>query len=125
MIISLLNQKGGAGKSSLARALAVEFSKNNWSVHAADLDKAQHTFFKWAERRAEAAIEPPIESAVYGDPNAALKASENCDLLIIDGKAFADNHVLKIADKSDLIIFPVGISLDDLEPSIYLSLIHI
>ena len=49
MIISLLNQKGGAGKSSLARALAVEFARNGWGVHVADLDKGQQTFFKWAE----------------------------------------------------------------------------
>lgn len=44
MIISLINQKGGVGKSALARALSVEFARNGWRVHAADLDRAQQTF---------------------------------------------------------------------------------
>lgn len=121
MIISLLNQKGGVGKSSLARALAVEFARNGWAVHVADLDRAQQTFFKWTQRRAEAGIEPAIEAALYGDPKAALKAAANADVLIVDGKAFADAHALEIAESSDLVIIPVGVSLDDLEPSLRLA----
>ena len=121
MIISLLNQKGGVGKSSLARALAVEFSRNGWSVHVADLDRAQQTFFKWAQRRAEQGIEPAIEAAIYSDPKVALKAAANADVLIVDGKAFADAHALEVAQSSDLIIIPVGVSVDDLEPSLKLA----
>ena len=121
MIISLLNQKGGVGKSSLGRALAVEFARNKWAVHVADLDRSQQTFFKWAERRMEAEITPPIEVALYPDPKAALKASANADVLIVDGKAFADAHTLEVAKHSDLVIIPVGVSLDDLEPSIGLA----
>lgn len=121
MILSLLNQKGGVGKSSLARALAVEFARNEWGVHVADLDRAQQTFFKWAGRREEAGINPLIEVALYSDPKAALKASANTDVLIVDGKAFADTHALEIAKSSDLIIIPVGVSLDDLEPSLKLA----
>lgn len=121
MVISLLNQKGGVGKSSLARALAVEFSRNDWAVHVADLDSAQQTFFKWAERRQALAIEPTVEVALYSDPKTALKAGASCDALIIDGKAFADKHALTIAKSSDLIVVPVGVSLDDLEPSLKLA----
>ncbi len=121
MIISLLNQKGGVGKSSLARALAVEFARNGWSVHVADLDRTQQTFFKWSQRRTEEGVEPTIEAALYGEPKAALKAANNADVLLVDGKAFADKHALEIALKSNLIIIPVGVSLDDLEPSLKLA----
>ena len=121
MIISLLNQKGGVGKSSLGRALAVEFARNKWAVHVADLDSAQQTFFKWAERRSESKALPSIDVALYGDPKTALKAANNADVLIVDGKAFADTHALQIARESDLIIIPVGISIDDLEPSLKLA----
>lgn len=121
MIISLLNQKGGVGKSALARALAVEFARNQWAVHAADLDRTQQTFFKWAERRAEAGTTPPIEVALYSEPKAALKAAANTDALIVDGKAFADAHALEIALNSDLVVIPVGVSMDDLEPSLKLA----
>jgi len=41
MILSLISQKGGVGKSALARLLAVEFAKAGWSVKIADLDAAQ------------------------------------------------------------------------------------
>lgn len=121
MIISLLNQKGGVGKSALARALAVEFARNQWQVHVADLDRTQQTFFKWAQRRAESNTNPAIEVALYSEPKAALKAASNADVLIVDGKAFADAHALEIALNSDLIVIPVGVSLDDLEPSLKLA----
>lgn len=121
MIISFLNQKGGTGKSTLARAVAVEFVNNGWGVHVADMDTVQKTSFNWAGRRAESEIEPTIEIALYREPKAALKASETSDLLIIDGKAFADTHVLDFAKKSDLIVLPVGISKDDLEPTLDLA----
>jgi len=121
MIISLLNQKGGVGKSSLGRALAVEFARNKWAVHVADLDRAQQTFFKWAERRTESGAKPSIDVALYADPKTALRAASNVDVLIVDGKAFADTHALQIAQGSDLIIIPVGVSMDDLEPSLKLA----
>lgn len=121
MLISLLNQKGGVGKSSLGRALAVEFARNDWNVHVADLDRTQQTFFKWAGRREENNIMPLIEVALYSDAKAALKAEKNTDVLIVDGKAFADAHALEVAQKSDLVIIPVGVSIDDLEPSLKLA----
>lgn len=121
MIISFLNQKGGTGKSTLARAVAVEFVNNNWGVHIADMDTVQKTLFNWAGRREEAEIKPALEVALYREPRTALKAAENSDLLIIDGKAFADTHVLDFAKASDLIVLPVGISADDLEPSLKLA----
>lgn len=121
MIISFLNQKGGAGKTALARAVAAEFIRNKWAVHVADMDTVQKTFFNWAGRREESGVTPSIEVALYREPKAALKAAENHDLLIVDGKAFADKHVLDFAEASDLIVLPVGISTDDLEPTLKLA----
>jgi chromosome partitioning protein len=51
MIISLISQKGGVGKSTLARLLAVEIAKAGWRVKIADLDPAQGTATKWKARR--------------------------------------------------------------------------
>ena len=36
MIISLISQKGGVGKSALARLLAVEVTRVGWTVKIAD-----------------------------------------------------------------------------------------
>lgn len=121
MIISFLGQKGGTGKSSVARAVAVEFVRSGWSVHVADMDTIQKTVFNWAGRRDDAKIEPALEVALYREPKAALKAADISDLLIIDGKAFADAHLLTVAKASDLIVIPVGVNADDLEPTLNLA----
>jgi len=42
-IISFVGQKGGTGKSTLARAFAVEAAKVDTSGLVADLDEAQRT----------------------------------------------------------------------------------
>lgn len=121
MIISFLGQKGGTGKSSIARAVAVEFVRSGWAVHVADMDIVQKTAFNWAGRRETAEIEPALEVALYREPKAALKAAEISDLLIIDGKAFADTHLLAVAKASNLIVIPVGVNADDLEPTLNLA----
>ena len=72
------------------------------------MDIIQKTTFNWAGRRSDAEIEPSLEVALYRDPKTALKAVGTSDLLIIDGKAFADNHLLTVAKASDLIVIPVG-----------------
>lgn len=121
MIISFLNQKGGTGKSTLARAVAVEFARNGWGVQIADMDTVQKTAFTWGGLRAEAGVQPLVEVALYRDPKTAIKAAETSDLLIVDGKAFADTHALEMAKISDLVVIPVGISVDDLKPTLELA----
>jgi chromosome partitioning protein len=44
-IIAFISQKGGVGKSTLARALAVEASKQKLSVLLADCDQQQATSY--------------------------------------------------------------------------------
>ena len=56
MIISLISQKGGVGKSGIARLLAVEFVRAGWSVKIADLDTMQGTSTKWKARRDRAGM---------------------------------------------------------------------
>jgi len=44
-IIAFISQKGGVGKSTLARALAVEASKQKFNVLLADCDPQQATSY--------------------------------------------------------------------------------
>ena len=46
-IISFVGQKGGTGKSTLARAFAVEALRRESGVVIADLDEAQRTSWDW------------------------------------------------------------------------------
>ena len=51
MIVGIVSQKGGVGKSTLARLIAREFAAQDWQVKIADLDVSQATSFHWRSRR--------------------------------------------------------------------------
>lgn len=118
MIISLISQKGGVGKSALARLLAVEIAKAGWSVKIADLDPAQGTSTKWKARRDVAGFQPDVAVEKFRTVDRALKEAERYDLMILDGPAHAEKGGRTMAQASDLVILPTGYSLDDMEPQI-------
>lgn len=121
MVISFLSQKGGVGKSTLARGISVEFTKNGWDVHIADMDTTQQSTVHWAERRDSEGIEPSIDTAMYRNPNSALRATNRCNLLVIDGTPYATSDTKELGTQSDAVIIPTGITHDDLEPSLKLA----
>jgi len=118
MILSLISQKGGVGKSAMARLLGVEFAKAGWSVKIADLDPAQGTSTKWKARRDQLGIEPDVAVEKFRTVERALKEAEGFDLMILDGPAHAEKGGLSMARASDLVLLPTGYSLDDLEPQV-------
>jgi len=122
MIISVVSQKGGVGKSSISRTLAVEFTRAGWSVLLADIDDSQATASRWAEKRRNAAgIVPQIHTAVYPMAALAIEASRDYQLTVIDGAPHATRGTADAAAASDLVIIPTGSSLDDLEPAVMLA----
>lgn len=118
MIISLISQKGGVGKSTLARLLAVEIAKAGWRVKIADLDPAQGTATKWKARRDVAGLQPDVAVEKFRTVERAIKEAEHFDLMILDGPAHAEKGGKVMAEASDLILIPTGYSLDDMEPQI-------
>lgn len=118
MIASLVSQKGGVGKSALARVLAVEFSKAGWSVKIADLDVAQGTATKWKARRDRAGLQPDIAVEKFRTVERALEEAVRFDLLILDGPAHAEKGGLVMARHSDLVLMPTGYGLDDMEAQV-------
>lgn len=122
MIISVVSQKGGTGKSSIARSLAVEFQRAAWSVLLADLDTGQQTSARWAEKRVPGGDSiPQIHSQTFSTAGQALNASQDYQLTIIDGAPHATRSTQEAASASDLTIIPTGSSIDDLEPAIALG----
>ncbi len=118
MIISLISQKGGVGKSALARLIAVEYVKAGWSVKIGDLDTGQGSTAKWKARRDQHGIEPEIPVEKYATVERAIRDAEHYDLMLLDGPAFAERRGLSMARASELIIMPTSYSLDDMEPQI-------
>jgi chromosome partitioning protein len=120
-LIGLVSQKGGVGKSTLARLVAREYAHAGWHVKIADLDISQGTSTDWKQRRERGGIKPDVAVEPFGAVAQALKVAPTYDLLLFDGPPHSMAGTLEIAQASDAVILPTGLSLDDLKPSILLA----
>jgi chromosome partitioning protein len=116
-----VSQKGGVGKSTVARLIARELAAQDWQVKIADLDISQATSFHWRSRRLQRNLEPDISVEQYGRVDQALKVAEQYDLLILDGAPHATQATLQVAKASHLVILPTGLAIDDLQPGVQLA----
>lgn len=116
MIIALLNQKGGVGKTTLATHLAGELAWQGRSVILIDADP-QGSALDWTQRRNQGGL-PRLFSAVgLARENLHQEAPElawRCDHIVIDGPprfaALARSALLA----ADLVLIPVQPSPYDL-----------
>ena len=121
VIVGLVSQKGGVGKSTLCRLIACGYAANGWQVKIADLDLAQQTNYRWNQRRHRNAIQPEITVEQFSTVNNAIRLAEAYDLMVLDGAPQNPKTTFHIAKASDLVILPTGIALDDLEPTVLLA----
>ena len=119
--ISVLSQKGGVGKTTISRALAVEYARHDWEVKIADMDLKQSTSANWNRERMSQNHEPKIAVEVFSNVKDVLRQNQNYDLIVFDGAGHADLQTWEIAKISDYIILPTGLSKDDLIPQIKLA----
>lgn len=117
-VIAFVSQKGGVGKSTLARALAREAAAGGLAVKIADLDTQQGTSVDWHRLRLSQGIEPVVSVEAFATAAQALAAAEAFDLLVIDGPARTSSATLDIARAADLVVQPSGASRDDLVPAV-------
>ena len=102
-IIGLVSQKGGVGKSSLARLVAREAADGGLTVKIADLDTQQQTCTRWAARRIAQGITPEIEVQPVGDVRRkAREEAPRYDLYIFDGAPQASRQTAEVAQVCDL-----------------------
>jgi len=121
IVIGVVSQKGGVGKSTIARLVAREFAALQWAVKIGDLDISQATSFKWRSRRLLGAVEPDVPIEQYGRVDQALKNAGHLDMLVLGGAPHATQATHQIAQRSDLVIIPTGLAIDDLEPGVLLA----
>lgn len=119
--IGVVSQKGGVGKSTIARGIAAAYAKADWNVKIADLDINQSTSFAWQQRRLQSGIEPTVGVEVFGTVTQALKVADQYDLMVFDGAPTAAKSTVEIAQAADLVVLPTGLSLDDLTPTVTLA----
>jgi chromosome partitioning protein len=113
-VFSVISQKGGAGKTSLAIALAVSGELAGLSTAVIDLDP-QATATNWADRREN---RPPVVVSAQPArlPHVLKLAADNgAQLIIIDTPPRAEQAALAAAKAADLILIPCRPAVFDLD----------
>lgn len=122
VVVAFCSQKGGVGKSTLARALAASAAKEaGVKVRIVDVDELQETAHAWSARRAAQGYRPEIPVVVpHRITDLKELAAIDDDILIIDAPGRASRDTLVIAKQAHLIVQPTAGSGDDLLPGMAL-----
>ncbi len=104
-VLSLISQKGGVGKTTLATALAVQASRSGRRTVMFDLDpQASASFWKDTRQDDTLAI-TAVPAARLSHVVAAVRAA-GCDLAIIDTPPFSKDIAFEAAQQADFVLVP-------------------
>jgi chromosome partitioning protein len=120
-LVSFIGQKGGVGKSSLARLLSVGAARGGRKVLLADFDLEQLTCLEWNAIRLRRNVEPEIDVRSFKSLKKLRKGEEHFDLIVADTRGLADDLTKDMAEESSVIFLPTGTSVDDLRPTLALA----
>jgi chromosome partitioning protein len=113
--ISLISQKGGTGKTTLALNLATEAVRNGHLVAIMDVDP-QPSAVAWSDLRPNKHDPSVLDVKVSRIPVAVETArAQGLDLLIFDTGGRAEEGAHLAAKHSDLVIIPVQASAVDMK----------
>ncbi|EPX86728.1 ParA family partition ATPase [Salipiger mucosus] len=117
-VITVAQQKGGSGKTTVSANLAVGFLRMGRSVALVDIDP-QGSLGRWFMTRLEA-DESAVEglefatSSAWGITYECRKLAERCDVVIVDTPPKADSDLRPALRAADLVVVPVSMSHVDL-----------
>ena len=114
LTISVISQKGGAGKSTLAIHLAAEAAAQGMRSLLVDLDP-QGNAAKWGDRRGELAPDVSAEHPAKLDAVLEAARTERYGIVVFDTAPHADQTALRAARASDLVLVPCRPATFDLE----------
>lgn len=120
-IASFIGQKGGVGKSTLARVLAVAAARQEYKVLLSDFDLEQLSCLEWSAMRLNNGIEPDIEARAFKSFKKLRNSVEGFDLVVVDTRGLADELTTEVSQESDIVFLPTGTSTDDLRPTLSLA----
>jgi chromosome partitioning protein len=119
--VSFVSQKGGVGKSALARLTVVGAMYRGLRALLADFDLEQLTSVEWAAQRLRNSIEPEVDARAFKSLKKLRKSESGYELIIADTRGLADELSQDIAEASDVVFLPTGVSRDDLAPTLALA----
>jgi chromosome partitioning protein len=111
--ISVISQKGGAGKTTLAVHLATAAHRDGLAVAVVDLDP-QATARRWGDKRG-APPEVVSDHAVRLPALLDAARANGADLVLVDTAPNADQAALGAAKAADLVLIPCRPSAFDIE----------
>ena len=118
VVVAFISQKGGVGKSTLARSLGVVAAEAGGNIKIADLDCLQQTSVRWGQTRKSYSLSPTVSVGAYAGAAEAVAASEGVDLLILDTPGKVNDLMMDVATWANLLVLPTSPSMDDLYPSV-------
>ena len=112
--ISVIGQKGGTGKTTLARGLAVAAFRTGKVVAVIDLDP-QASAANWKDRRSDDS--PAVVSAQSSRLKQTLATAEEigAEVVIIDTAGRSDDSALNAARNANLVLVPTRTNIVELE----------
>lgn len=116
-VLTLAQQKGGAGKTTVLAHLAAAWAEAGRKVALVDLDP-QRSLTRWAERRGDPGIEV-IESKDYRAGADVKSARRSHDIVLVDCPGTASSLLESVIRESDLVVAPCqpsGMDVWALEP---------
>src|SRR5271168_3517571 len=84
LTVSFVSQKGGVGKSTLARLFAVGAAHRGNRTLLADFDLEQLTCVEWNALRLKHAVEPDIDARAFKSLKKLRKSEEAIDYIVVD-----------------------------------------
>src|SRR5262245_44855009 len=117
-VVGFISQKGGVGKSTLARALATSAVRAGLAVKTVDLDPEQATITVWAQTRDRYKVSPAINVDAFRLVKDALASTHGEELVIIDTPGGISDAVAEIAAHATFLVQPTSPSVDDLYPAV-------
>lgn len=117
-VITIAQQKGGSGKTTLAAHLAVAWTLAGQRVAILDVDP-QGSLGQWFERRedrlGEAAIDLSFRTASgWGARREAKALTRDHDLVVVDTAPHADREARSAMENASLVVVPVQPTPSDL-----------
>jgi chromosome partitioning protein len=111
LIITVAQQKGGSGKTTVAAHLAVAYAQNGRSVAIVDVDP-QGSLGEWFERREERLGEEAIDldfrtASGWGARREARSLARTNDVVIVDTPPKSDTEMRPAIEIADLVLVPL------------------
>lgn len=112
-VISVIQSKGGTGKTTLSVMLAEAIRQMGYTVAIADGDP-QQSATRWATKVKDFPF--PIESVhSSSDFSGVVRKGNNPDFLIVDTPPGGLAFITESAEAADLVLLPTGVSPMDID----------